>query len=164
MAEVLGLLAAVVLDEIVGMFSTHGIAGSDTEHGGTSRAITMKMFAPKYIRTAVTRLGPNFVKIGQALASRPDLVGESIAGELLLLQDAMPLFSNSIARELIREVMADVRRQGIGRTDASTKKCSRSRSVRQKTRTVPMIRLALNTPCPHVDGRLVAFAGIRRLP
>jgi len=60
--------------------------------------------APQHIRGAVTRLGPNFVKIGQALASRPDLVGEAIAGELLLLQDAMPLFSNEVAREFIREV------------------------------------------------------------
>lgn len=60
--------------------------------------------APRHIRRAVTRLGPNFVKIGQALASRPDLVGEAIAGELLLLQDAMPLFSNDVAREFIHEV------------------------------------------------------------
>lgn len=56
------------------------------------------------IRQAVTRLGPNFVKIGQALASRPDLVGEAIAAELLLLQDAMPPFSNDIAMELIHQV------------------------------------------------------------
>lgn len=63
--------------------------------------------APGHIRRAVTRLGPNFVKIGQALASRPDLVGEAIAGELLLLQDAMPLFSNDIAREFIYEVSDD---------------------------------------------------------
>lgn len=60
--------------------------------------------APGHIRRAVTRLGPNFVKIGQALASRPDLVGESIAGELLLLQDAMPFFSHEIARDFIHEV------------------------------------------------------------
>lgn len=61
--------------------------------------------APEHIRQAVTRLGPNFVKIGQALASRPDLVGESIAGQLLLLQDALPTFSNDMAREFIREVV-----------------------------------------------------------
>lgn len=64
--------------------------------------------APGHIRRAVTRLGPNFVKIGQALASRPDLVGEAIAGELLLLQDAMPLFSNDVARDFIYEVECQV--------------------------------------------------------
>lgn len=68
-----------------------------TAGGGDGRA-------PENIRQAITRLGPNFVKIGQALASRPDLVGESIAGELLLLQDAMPTFSHDVAREFIREV------------------------------------------------------------
>lgn len=64
--------------------------------------------APGSIRESVTRLGPNFVKIGQALASRPDLVGDAIAGELLLLQDAMPIFPNGVARELIRAVSGPV--------------------------------------------------------
>lgn len=77
-----------------GSGSGNGDGGIDRPAGG----------APGHIRRAVTRLGPNFVKIGQALASRPDLVGEAIAGELLLLQDAMPFFSHEIAREFIREV------------------------------------------------------------
>lgn len=60
--------------------------------------------APETIRETIARLGPNFVKVGQALASRPDLVGEAIAGQLLLLQDEMPSFSYEVARDFIREV------------------------------------------------------------
>lgn len=77
------------------------VSGNNTDTGTGAEAGSS---TPTRIRESVTRLGPNFVKIGQALASRPDLVGEAIAGELLLLQDAMPLFSNEVARRFIREV------------------------------------------------------------
>lgn len=39
------------------------------------------------LRQALTELGPTFVKMGQILSTRPDLVGSSIAQELSLLQD-----------------------------------------------------------------------------
>ena len=55
------------------------------------------------VRCAAEELGPTFVKIGQALANRPDLVGSALAGELRLLQDAMPPFPTDDARSIIRE-------------------------------------------------------------
>lgn len=94
-------MLALASDQLANSIFAGGSNGSgDANGGGDSPAGS----APLHIRRAVTRLGPNFVKIGQALASRPDLVGEAIAGELLLLQDAMPFFSHEIAREFIREV------------------------------------------------------------
>ncbi len=39
------------------------------------------------LRQALTELGPTFVKMGQILSTRPDLVGSKIAQELSLLQD-----------------------------------------------------------------------------
>ena len=36
----------------------------------------------------IEALGPTFIKFGQALANRPDLVGAAIADDLRLLQDA----------------------------------------------------------------------------
>ena len=41
---------------------------------------------------AVTRLGPSYVKLGQFLATRPDVVGTDIALDLALLQDRMETF------------------------------------------------------------------------
>ena len=41
---------------------------------------------------AVTRLGPSYVKLGQFLATRPDVVGADIASDLALLQDKMATF------------------------------------------------------------------------
>jgi ubiquinone biosynthesis protein len=41
---------------------------------------------------ALTRLGPSYVKLGQFLATRPDVVGTDIASDLAKLQDSMATF------------------------------------------------------------------------
>ena len=41
---------------------------------------------------AIARLGPSYVKLGQFLATRPDVVGEDIALDLAQLQDRMDTF------------------------------------------------------------------------
>ena len=46
---------------------------------------------------AVDRLGPSYVKIGQFLATRPDVVGDVFAADLALLQDRMPTFPQAQA-------------------------------------------------------------------
>ena len=46
---------------------------------------------------AVTRLGPSYVKLGQFLATRPDVVGTDIALDLALLQDRMETFPKAEA-------------------------------------------------------------------
>lgn len=46
---------------------------------------------------AVTRLGPSYVKLGQFLATRPDVVGAEIARDLAKLQDRMATFPTSAA-------------------------------------------------------------------
>jgi ubiquinone biosynthesis protein len=42
---------------------------------------------------ALTRLGPTYVKLGQVLATRPDVVGVAMARDLERLQDRLPPFS-----------------------------------------------------------------------
>jgi ubiquinone biosynthesis protein len=49
------------------------------------------------IREALERLGPIFVKFGQVLSTRRDLMPLDIADELALLQDRVPPFSSEIA-------------------------------------------------------------------
>ena len=39
---------------------------------------------------ALTALGPAYIKFGQLLSTRPDIVGEKIANELMVLQDSLP--------------------------------------------------------------------------
>lgn len=55
------------------------------------------------IRKTLEDLGPVYVKFGQALSTRRDLLPEDIADELVKLQDRVPPFSNEIARQIIEK-------------------------------------------------------------
>ena len=53
------------------------------------------------LRLALQELGPIFVKFGQAVSTRRDLLPTDIADELARLQDRVPPFPGAVARELI---------------------------------------------------------------
>jgi ubiquinone biosynthesis protein len=55
------------------------------------------------LSAALTRLGPTYVKLGQFLATRPDIVGAPIAHELESLQDKMPPFPQAEAEAAIEK-------------------------------------------------------------
>ncbi|AFY69468.1 ABC-1 domain-containing protein [Thalassoporum mexicanum PCC 7367] len=55
------------------------------------------------LRKLLTRLGPAFIKIGQALSTRPDIVPPLYMDELSQLQDQLPAFDNKTAFRFIRE-------------------------------------------------------------
>jgi ubiquinone biosynthesis protein len=53
------------------------------------------------LAAALTRLGPTYVKLGQFLATRPDVVGTAIALDLESLQDKLPPFPQSEAEATV---------------------------------------------------------------
>ncbi|MGR3494787.1 2-polyprenylphenol 6-hydroxylase [Citreimonas sp.] len=55
---------------------------------------------PPVVR-ALTALGPAYIKFGQILSTRPDVVGDDMARELRILQDKLPPFPLSVARAQI---------------------------------------------------------------
>jgi len=55
------------------------------------------------LRVLLTQLGPAYIKIGQALSTRPDLVPPVYLEELTKLQDQLPPFPNEIAYQFIKE-------------------------------------------------------------
>ncbi len=57
--------------------------------------------AEKRLSTALTRLGPSYVKLGQFLATRPDVVGTALAKDLERLQDQMPPFPQAEAEAAV---------------------------------------------------------------
>ena len=50
---------------------------------------------------ALTALGPAYIKFGQILSTRPDVVGDELANQLRVLQDKLPPFSMEAARRTV---------------------------------------------------------------
>ncbi|MCM1982435.1 ABC1 kinase family protein [Lyngbya confervoides] len=55
------------------------------------------------LRETLTHLGPAFIKIGQALSTRPDILQGAYLDELAKLQDQLPPFPNEVAYRFIEE-------------------------------------------------------------
>lgn len=53
------------------------------------------------VTRALTALGPAYVKFGQILSTRPDVVGDELAEQLQVLQDKLPPFSTAEARRAV---------------------------------------------------------------
>lgn len=59
--------------------------------------------AGKALVRALQELGPIYIKFGQTLSSRPDLIGEQIAQDLFILQDKLSPFPSYIAVSTIEK-------------------------------------------------------------
>ena len=55
------------------------------------------------LAAALTELGPSFIKLGQILSTRADLLGDEITEDLAQLQDRLPPFPAAQARALIEQ-------------------------------------------------------------
>ena len=73
------------------LWATRLVERSDAE--GTSRG--------QRASRALNRLGPSYVKLGQFLATRPDVVGRAMADDLEALQDRVEPFSSDLARTMV---------------------------------------------------------------
>jgi ubiquinone biosynthesis protein len=59
------------------------------------------------LAAAFNELGPSFIKLGQILSTRADVLGEEIAADLASLQDRLPPFPSQQARALIEAEFAE---------------------------------------------------------
>ena len=87
-----GVVAALPGEELTGM----------PKFGWRMAKLFTRPRALKYQRSdrlanAIARLGPSYVKLGQFLATRPDVVGNDMAIDLSLLQDRMQTFPRAAA-------------------------------------------------------------------
>ncbi len=57
------------------------------------------------VASALNRLGPSYIKLGQFLATRADVIGKELAQDLSHLQDKLPPFSMSEARRAIEAAL-----------------------------------------------------------
>ncbi len=57
------------------------------------------------VGAALTRLGPSYIKLGQFLATRADLIGPELSKDLAHLQDRLPPFSDEEARKAVEQAL-----------------------------------------------------------
>jgi ubiquinone biosynthesis protein len=57
------------------------------------------------LAAALTELGPSYIKLGQFLATRPDVIGPELARDLSGLQDRLPPFSMAEARRAVEQAL-----------------------------------------------------------
>ena len=70
---------------------------------GNSNSKNVQKNLSKYLFDVITNLGPCFIKLGQALSTRPDLVRQDWLTELTNLQDNLPPFDHKIALKIIED-------------------------------------------------------------
>lgn len=115
---------AVRFAEIVQVFARYGFADL-LQRAGLHKGLPGKLLRGMHImnapvgkattfgsrlRAALTDLGPTFIKLGQVLSTRPDLVGHVIAEELTGLQDEVtPMPFTRMKPVIERELRADTK-------------------------------------------------------
>jgi len=84
----------VVLSQLLGLTMALVVQGNSRDSKVQQR------LAERILRT-LTNLGPCFIKVGQALSTRPDLVRRDWLDQLTRLQDDLPSFDHAIALAMI---------------------------------------------------------------
>lgn len=91
-------LALAPLKTLHKIFISYGLT-KDKKHN---------MLMVNNIKSFLLTLGPIFIKFGQTLSTRPDLVGADLANELRIFQDKLPSFSTDIVKQIIlQELQSD---------------------------------------------------------
>ncbi len=102
--------------EVVSVLSKYGLAGwfdrfdlkfADSLLKTSNGEVMRKYPANTRIRLALQELGPTFIKLGQAISTRPDLIGMALATELQQLQDQVPADSAEVARRTIEDELGE---------------------------------------------------------
>ncbi len=61
----------------------------------------------KRLSDSLESMGTTFIKLGQFLATRPDIIGEELSKELENLQDKLPPFSQTEAKEIMKKDLGE---------------------------------------------------------
>ena len=71
--------------------------------GSTSRPLDNQKSSGEKLCMALQGMGTTFIKLGQFLATRPDIIGDEMANNLEKLQDKVPAFDMIEAKEIIKK-------------------------------------------------------------
>ncbi|HVW72633.1 MAG TPA: 2-polyprenylphenol 6-hydroxylase [Rhizomicrobium sp.] len=99
---------------------------------------------------ALEKLGPAYIKLGQMLATRPDIVGVEMARALEHLQDRLPPFSEAQARAEIAIAFGKPMETLFSSFGAPLAAASIAQVHRAQTSDNPPVRVAVKILRPHV--------------
>ena len=80
-----------------------GNAGRRSWSFRSSSIVSMSSRSGRVLRRAMTALGATFVKLGQVMSTRPDLLDTETIDELRKLQDRLPAFPIERVRRIVEE-------------------------------------------------------------
>jgi ubiquinone biosynthesis protein len=109
--EIVFVLIKYGLGDLIGhtkSFGT-GIFSKKVDKKGNTRIDLRKASTYEKIRLAIEELGPTFVKFGQVMSNRPDILPEAFIKELEKLQKQVPPFPFEMANKIIEEELCEKR-------------------------------------------------------
>ena len=114
----------------------------------------------------IAKLGPSYIKLGQFLATRPDIIGGNLAADLRLLQDKMAPFDSALAAKLLQDEVLNandiISELGEPIAAASIAQVHRAKDARN-----PQRNLAVKFLRPNIEDKLRAeldvFFGVAKL-
>ena len=104
---------------------------------------------------ALKKLGPAYIKLGQMLATRPDIVGEKVATSLEHLQDRLPPFPDDQARAEIARAFGKPVEALFSSFGAALAAASIAQVHRAQTCDTPPVRVAVKILRPGVRQRFL---------
>jgi ubiquinone biosynthesis protein len=119
------------------------------------------------VATALTRLGPTYVKLGQFLATRPDVVGVALARDLESLQDKMTPFPQKEAERAVEVALGKPLREmfvsfGAAIAAASIAQVHRAEVARNGERQAVAVKVLRPGIERRFNAEIDAFAAVAR--
>ena len=99
--------AVGVINEIHALPTSLNLFFNVISLGTSSSTIDKKIKPGEKLCFALQGMGTTFIKLGQFLATRPDIIGEELAKNLEKLQDKVPAFELYDAKKIIKKEIGD---------------------------------------------------------
>jgi ubiquinone biosynthesis protein len=93
-------------------------------HGAVGRAWADARTPPENLRLALEELGPTFIKVGQLLSTRADLLSPDYRAELANLQDTAPAISSEVVEDIVERELHAPADRAFATFDAAPLACA----------------------------------------
>ena len=129
---------------------------------GRGRIANAELPPGERLARALESLGPAYIKLGQVLATRPDIIGDETARSLAALQDRLPPFATELARAEVESALGVPLAAAFATFDEPVAAASVAQVHRATTTDEPQHAVAVKILRPHVEAEfardLSAFA------